>query len=108
MFYLGQKVVCVDASPYTGRWDVGEAPVEGRVYTVRGMRQSLNPKAYGGLVLWFFELERSPRVQRLSLASRSNLWAGYRATRFRPVCDKKTDISVFTALLDTTKTPQHA
>ena len=101
MFYVGQKVVCVDASNSPGlRWDVGEAPVEGRVYTVSRVRKPLDPTREGMLVLGFCELERSARVRCVSLAAASGTWAGYVSRRFRPVADRKTDISALVKIAE--------
>lgn len=98
-FYVGQKVVCVDASSEPGkRWVPGEEPVEGRVYTVAGVRSAIGPRT--GLVLTFKELRRSSLAQRYSAAQKYGLWAGYVAERFRPVVERKTDISIFKAMLN--------
>jgi hypothetical protein len=94
-FRLGQKVVCVDASCDPDRtWDDGEAPTEGAVYTIA----SLNVHADGTPILSLVELRRTPL----------SLWlhgptAGYKQSRFRPVVEKKTDISIFVAMLTPNK-----
>ncbi len=94
-FYVGQKVVCVDAhSVKPGdegrRWIPGEEPIEGAIYTIRRIWKS----STGSLVFDFFELSRDARS--------SIAWGyevGYGSFRFRPVIERKTDISIFTAML---------
>lgn len=85
MFYVGQKVVCVDAKPRNyGTCSL----VEGAVYTVR----RVDPK-YGVFlneVRALFEHEGS----------------GFFEDRFRPAVERKPDISIFTAMLNTAKTPE--
>lgn len=94
-FHVGQKVVCVDADVTDGIWVEGEAPEKGRVYTVKGVH--LNNR--GEVVLHLHEIDR---------ADYSKVWhrnhnLGYGAYRFRPVVERETDISLFTAMLTPTK-----
>jgi hypothetical protein len=78
MFNIGQKVVCVD--------DGGTVLVErGRIYTVHGIGAS--PKL-GLAMLWLDEV----------LGADIEL-AGMYARRFRPIVERKTDISIFTKML---------
>jgi hypothetical protein len=79
-FQIGQRVVCVDDSPPTS----GRAllVVKGNIYTVS---DSLN---VGGLVgLLLEEVEPINGI-------------GWHVWRFRPVVCSKTDISIFTKMLD--------
>jgi hypothetical protein len=98
-FVVGQKVVCVDADPgdgYIGWADDG--PVEGHVYTITSVHDH-----DGDLVVWLAEIERHPMARRL--------WGeecGYAACRFRPVVTRKTDISIFTAILNGHRIPEDA
>lgn len=95
-FHVGQKVVCVDASNTPGaRWHGGEAPAEGHVYTVMGVRVSRK----GVQVLQLREIERCEAVKAW-VARNIGEFAGYDARRFRPVVERKTDISVFKAMLN--------
>ena len=76
MFRVGQKVVCVDASRFEQYLD------EGRVYTIT----SIN----------------APYL-RVDCRS-ANVTGGpddygYDASRFRPIVERKTDISIFKAML---------
>ena len=91
-FRVGQKVVCVDAGS-TGKYtpwrhsDDVHGLTEGVVYTIRAVG------SFRGLRdnVWLAEIHRP-------------LCAGreypYAAARFRPVVERKTDISVFTAMLN--------
>lgn len=86
MFYVGQKVVCVDASEMLN--DGGfrrDAPMlsEGSIYTVIATR-SVGP--FHGVQV----AEVRP--------SEEHLW-GFLASRFRPIVERKTDISIFTDML---------
>lgn len=75
MFRIGQKVVCVDASDT-------QCVVEGNIYEV---------SAVGRKYLCLVWME--------SDAVRSTQLRGMCRTRFRPVVEKKTDISCFTEIL---------
>lgn len=82
-FRVGQKVVCVDVSNDDGKqWIGDDTPVVGEIYTVSAV--GLTERGKYGIQL--VELRRPRR------------W-GYQARRFRPVVERKTDISIFTAML---------
>jgi len=92
MFTVGQKVVCVDAFPQgrTGFNSCMNGLTEGRVYTVRGVAVVDPPGLELGaeLCIWTEEIYRKHYP----------FWGGetpYLASRFRPVVEKKTDISQF-------------
>lgn len=80
MFRVGQKVVCVDDSGYR------KIIHKGDVYTVIGL-------APGGFID-MIEIDCEPDALGNS---------GFYSRRFRPVQERKTDISVFTAMLKTKK-----
>lgn len=96
MFYVGQKVVCVNADDQipdaktTGDW---ESPlVKGKVYIISQVP-----------AIHFFypevpclRVEGVVRFPDYPLAQ----------SRFQPLEEKKTDISVFTEILNTTKIPE--
>lgn len=102
-FRVGQKVVCVDADLDTRSWHsdkpslFGKLEV-GKVYTVARVYQT-----YGwyrdqkgvGVCLELVEVKKTP----CPTAPHCN---GYNAKRFRPVVERKTDISIFKAMLNTT------
>ena len=93
MFHVGQKVVCLaDLSRLTLPSEV--APTKGAVYTIRAIMT--DNKGYLGLFL--VEIKNPPVYCALGFCERA-LWAGH----FRPVIEKKTDISIFTQLLTPSK-----
>lgn len=82
-FQVGQKVVCVDASP--GKWPDMTPLVKGDVYTVAALfRHDLH-----GLGVQLVEVRMPFKTD----------W--YYAKRFRPAVERRTDISIFTAMLNT-------
>jgi hypothetical protein len=91
MFYAGQKVICVDAE-FTQR---SGATVlrKGAIYTVAGVvihnhQHEDRPELSGkGLGLHLIERPRRSGIP-------------FSALRFRPVVERKTDISIFTDLLN--------
>lgn len=85
MFHVGQKVVCIDATSY-GPWPHLK---QGAVYTV------LLTTAFDG--------------NRAYLTVDCQEGGGqYMRHRFRPIVEKKTDISIFTKMLTGTKEPAHS
>lgn len=97
MFRVGQRVVCVDVSacpegsvPWKIITNGLDGLTEGRVYTIR---------AIGGFAgrdqVWLYEIIR-PLVGSIGKKYGE---CGYRPSRFRPVVERKTDISVFTEIL---------
>jgi hypothetical protein len=81
MFHVGQKVVCVDASPWFGAPHLAHTLTKGSVYTVK----DYSPSDFTEPSLMLCEVAWPP-------------WMF--ARRFRPVIERKTDISVFTQLLN--------
>lgn len=73
MFRVGQKIVCVDATP--NEWDPRPLLRKDHVYTVHGLSD-------GSLLL--------------AEVVRPEGFRGFRASRFRPA----TDISLFTSMLN--------
>lgn len=80
-FHVGQKVVCVDDSPNR----LGEeCPVKrGPIYIVSDVGM-----AWDGPYL---------NIEGVRLARQ---YFGFAVERFRPIVEKKTDISIFTAMLN--------
>lgn len=77
MFYVGQKVVCVDNLADTGRyWLAKSPPSKGKIYTVA--RFSRQRTYHNHSLLFLVELGAEH---------------AYRATRFRPLTDQKKSIS---------------
>lgn len=82
-WYVGQKVVCIKAEPWVevkhGRGYAGPFPQLNAVYTIT--------RIYPYQDEVFFLLGELG-------------FAGFGSGRFRPVVESKTDISIFTRLLD--------
>jgi len=91
-FVVGQKVVFVGA--FSQNWKARAAeegvilPVKGVVYTIRGF----DPVTVNGVFIWLNEIRNDICIP----AGREYSFA---AEEFRPVVDRKTDISVFKAML---------
>lgn len=92
-FRVGQKVVCVDARDRRGYIHPEDHPVshwlaEGAVYTIR---KTMHRKTR---LVWINGINRRKKTG-------STIWvdSGFFASRFRPVAERKTNISIFTAML---------
>lgn len=84
-FRVGQKVVCVDDSATPGRkWMHGDKPTVGKIYEVMG-----------------FEIDY--RDGKLCLIVDAFPHWGFKAWRFRPIVERKTDIEIFTSMLKPSK-----
>lgn len=95
MFRVGMKVVCIDDSPLLGcGWSPGTKPTLDAVYTIRELGMTFHSKPGMRLV----ELNLSGKFLGDSFTD-----AFYRAARFRPVVERKTDISIFQKLLTPTR-----
>lgn len=91
MFRVGQKVVCVDARD-TNSHGLPEI-VEGGVYTIRWV----GVDDYK-LCVRLVEVPRNALAPPFTTPPEFLDWPFY-ASRFRPVVERKTDISIFTAML---------
>lgn len=97
-FYVGQKVVCVDADPgsYDSKGVTASSDMDGlahgRVYTIRAA--GVDP-FWREPALWLDEVVRPIRVVSHEV--------GFGAFRFRPVVERETDISIFRAMLNPAK-----
>jgi hypothetical protein len=93
-FHIGQKVVCIDADPtfinQHGNLDM-DGLTKGCVYTIRAIGEA---PFWGGTSIWLEEIHRSIEPLWMQLGEMP-----YDVRRFRPVVEKKTDISIFTAML---------
>ena len=76
MFRVGQKVVCVNAAGFES------FIARGSVYQIRSINIEFGQ-------IWLRLAEIAPRVDQ----------AGFCSTRFRPLVERKTDISIFKAML---------
>lgn len=95
-FRVGQKVVCVDDKPWRGPMtgDAVEWPTKiiqrGSVYTIRESSVS-HPRS------------PVPCVRLVEARWNDSYDAPFAAVRFRPVVERKTDISIFQKMLDGTR-----
>lgn len=92
-FRVGMKVVCIRTMPVGWRIAGGSYPEERSVYTIRSILPYNDTT-----LLRFFEIDNS----RLK-ASDGFVEPGFNSKYFRPVVERKTDISIFTAMLDTSQ-----
>lgn len=90
-FHIGQRVICVRAPICELRWPWTAYPVEGQVYTIREVMLS-------SVLL----------AEIVSAIGRSGYEGAFDANRFRPIVEKKTDISIFTAMLSPKKARERA
>jgi hypothetical protein len=79
MFRVGQKVVCVDIRPTQSGLKI--PLTKGEIYTISAM--DTTPDEFGGLAFYLAE----------------NDWSVFYHWRFRPIVERKTDISIFKAML---------
>lgn len=108
-FRVGQKVVLVDDSPINfkgcaaradGRKAGVQYPTVGSVYTVRKAYVASN----GMVGILLAEIDNHAACLRLGLSDE----IGFPAIRFRPVVERKTDISIFKAMLNPSRVKEHA
>jgi hypothetical protein len=90
-FRVGQKVVCVDVASPIIRGDRADMPVEGHIYTISETRAD----PWTGIP--------SVRCAELPVVDSCGIPCWYQAKRFRPVVERTTDISIFTAMLNPSK-----
>lgn len=97
-FYVGQKVVCVDASEEAHDLPEWCCPIgdlsgleEGKVYTVR----EYGLDDIGLPTVWLQEIYRESHPEAEDVGE-----PGYSPRRFRPAVERKTDISLFKAMLN--------
>lgn len=93
-FYRGQKVTMKENSPFGVMHDSERQPEYGKVYTIRDL--VMHREILLGLR---FEEIRNPRILRAFQEYECH----FQADCFRPVVTRKTDISIFTRMLDQTK-----
>lgn len=98
MFYLGQKVVCINDTPQSPFRPCLDGLTKGNVYTIRWIGDYFD--IYDQTTNLCIRVEEILRL----LDNRYIQDMPYLASRFRPLIEKKTDISVFEKLLIPTKT----
>jgi hypothetical protein len=94
-FQVGQKVVCVDDDFRCGYERIVKTPVKGQVYTIRRLYTF---KACTGSVVTIVHLVEI--VNPVRKWDAGVMEAGFVPRRFRPVVQRKPDISVFKSLLN--------
>lgn len=96
MFHIGQKVVCIKNGGWTSPKMFGDEifPVFGKVYTVREIEPDFDEYSW-------IRLEEI--INRPHNYGDGMIEASYRSDRFRPIVERKTDISVFTKMLTDNK-----
>lgn len=100
MFRVGQKVVCVAGSSMHVRASEGYIyPTNTDVYTIRGMYRD----GSGNTQLLLQEIKNKPMETNVGTRE-----PGFNARYFRPVVERKTDISIFTAMLNPAKKKRRA
>lgn len=87
-FYVGQKVVCVDATN-------ADALTQGAIYTIKYL--GFWPAQSG--------LDGEIVSCGVGLFEAESVGLGFDARRFKPVVERKTDISIFTDMLIEQKKP---
>lgn len=100
-FTVGQKVVCIDALTNSRTIKLPELE-EGGVYTIRKIGVQEIPGVFEPeLSVWLEGVAREVFSSKdLSIICDD---FGFRPSRFRPVINRKTDISVFKAMLKPSK-----
>lgn len=94
-FRVGQKVVCVNGV-FDRTWDVvPNRPVAKQVYTVRALAVCTFGIHVDTPCILLHEVRNSIDLWEIGGAFESPFWIG----RFRPVVERKTDISIFTKML---------
>lgn len=91
MFYVGQKVVCVDDEAFES--DGIKRLIAGRIYTIRDMPLDIGP------IGWEAPNYKGSGFIRLAGIFRGGSDTPYSLGRFHPIVESKTDISIFTAML---------
>jgi hypothetical protein len=86
-FMTGQKIVCV-ASLMKHATDSEIIPIVGEVYTIRAILNT------DGLCFKLREIINAPQQYEEGFTE-----CAFEAVAFRPVVERKTDISIFTAIL---------
>lgn len=93
MWYVGQKVVCIVGGKWNPNRNVkGEIfPIENTIYTIREIHQNLDK-------LYFTLIEIvNPLLPYKNKAPTELIFNEH---RFRPLVEKKTNISIFTEMLN--------
>jgi hypothetical protein len=96
MFHVGQKVVCLVSFDRGIYGEIG--PVKDAIYTVRKVFESC-----GAVGIHLYEIVNVPQQYADRFGE-----MGFDVVGFRPLDERKTDISVFTDILVKAKQPEPA
>jgi hypothetical protein len=103
VFHVGQKVVCVDDRCHGRYLPPGFSSVPnlhgltaGRVYTVRRVGYIAGSDVFS---IWLQEIIRPTKL----IFGITHDELPFAAARFRPLVERKTDISIFTAMLNSSR-----
>jgi len=103
---VGDRVVCIDdewnSIRHFGREVASRVPMINEVLTIASIEAGFGQYGTGREDGVFLEFAEIPLTQGYALFSADFRWD---AASFRPLVSRKTDISVFTALLHTTRVP---
>jgi hypothetical protein len=98
-FHVGQKVVCVDApKPLFTKWKATDffVPIIGQVYTLRDV--FIEDRYANAPVILYVRL---CEIQNKSVETYTGPYEpAFGASHFRPLLPRKTNISIFTAMLN--------
>lgn len=104
-WHVGMKVVCVSPIINLNAYGDELIPVVGKVYALR----EIAPCSWSGIMsVYLAELVNPERRYILPNGSAIEGEPGFDAKHFRPVQTRKTDISVFTAMLHDKKERERA
>jgi len=100
-WHVGMKVVCVNGDIIGWRGIDDVLPTEGAIYTIRGIAPwiwgGIDTPTVDGIGVWLEEIRRP-------LGRHDNgVETPYGVERFQPLCRRKTDISIFTRMLNPQK-----
>lgn len=90
-FRVGQKVECIVHWPQSRRRADAIYAEKGEVYTIRGFC----PGTDGVTRLYLQEIRNDP----MYCTALGTIEFGFNAKHFRPIVERKTDISIFTGML---------
>jgi hypothetical protein len=93
-FHVGQKVVCVNDNFELGFANQINIPEKGVVYTVRDIELATGVAGQKAIIVRLEEV-----VNPVLDWDNGRMEVGFFPSRFRPLITRKTDISVFTAML---------
>lgn len=101
-WFVGQKVVCVDMQGRCHNKLSIKRPVVGSVYSIRGIVPSVIHEGVGFLLE---EISNEPSILLRWTGRREPCEPAFADFRFRPVVERRTDISLFHRMLNPSSSP---